>query len=160
MSITQANGTQGEKEVVKLIKCPNCNKDLMLLPKNYPLCDIQCCGCNFRAQIKTANHKPCNVVRGAGWDIMEKVLKAGIMPPLLILNFKWTEKGQEHQKILRPGRREKISMIAMLLAVGLAFIHPYVALAVYIAVAAMWVMPERALDRALATQDICARGKK
>lgn len=100
MSITQANGTQGEKEVVKLIKCPNCNKDLMLLPKNYPLCDIQCCGCNFRAQIKTANHKPCNVVRGAGWDIMEKVLKAGIMPPLLILNFKWTEKGQEHQKIL------------------------------------------------------------
>ena len=94
MSITQDNGKKGEQEVVDLVLCPNCKKKLMLLPPNYPLCDIQCTGCQFRAQIKTANHKPSSVIRGAGWDIMEKVLKAGILPPLLILNFKWKEKLQ------------------------------------------------------------------
>ena len=30
---------------------------------------------------------------------MEKVLKAGILPPLLILNFKWKEKGKRFQEI-------------------------------------------------------------
>lgn len=63
-------------------------------------------------------------------------------------------------KILRPGRREKVSMLAMLLAVPLAFVHPFVALGIYIAVAGMWVLPERALDRALATQDICGGQEK
>ena len=99
MSITQDNGKKGEQEVVDLVLCPNCKKHLMLLPPNYPLCDIQCTGCQFRAQIKTANNKPSSVIRGAGWDIMEKVLKAGILPPLLILNFKWKEKGKQFQEI-------------------------------------------------------------
>lgn len=99
MSITQENGKIGEQEVVDLVLCPNCKKKLMLLPPNYPLCDIQCTGCQFRAQIKTANSKPSATVRGAGWDIMEKVLKAGILPPLLILNFKWKEKGCQFQEI-------------------------------------------------------------
>lgn len=99
MSINQENGKLGEQEVVDLVCCPNCGKKLMLLPPNYPLCDIQCTGCNFRAQIKTSNHKPSSIVRGAGWDIMEKVLKAGILPPLLILNFKWKEKNVLHQEI-------------------------------------------------------------
>lgn len=100
MSLMQINGSLGEREVVELVHCPNCGKKLMLMPPNYPLYDVQCTGCNFRAQIKSANHKPCNTVRGAGWDIMEKVLKAGMLPPLLILNFKWQEKGNQHQKIL------------------------------------------------------------
>lgn len=30
---------------------------------------------------------------------MEKVLKAGILRPLLILNFKWKEKGEQFQEI-------------------------------------------------------------
>lgn len=45
------------------------------------------------------NHSPSNVVRGAWWDIVEKVLKAGMLPPPLILNFKWKEKGIPQQKI-------------------------------------------------------------
>jgi len=36
------SGDLGELEVVKLISCPNCGRDLMLLPKNYPLYDVQC----------------------------------------------------------------------------------------------------------------------
>ena len=99
MFITQKNGKKGEQEIVDLILCPNCKKRLILLPSNYPLYDIQCTGCQFRAQIKTANHRPSSVIRGAGWDIMEKVLKAGILPPLLILNFKWGEKDTKFQEI-------------------------------------------------------------
>ena len=94
------NGNVGEKEVCGLVSCPNCGKELQLLPESFPLYDVQCEGCNFRAQIKTSNHKPSKTIRGAGWDIMDKVLKAGILPPALILNFKWNEKGKEHQKII------------------------------------------------------------
>ncbi len=93
-------GDMGEKEVVALVKCPNCGKKLMQLPKNYPLYDVQCEGCSFRAQVKTNNCKPKNIIFGAGWDIIEKVLKSGFLPPQLIVNFKWNEKKQEKQLIL------------------------------------------------------------
>lgn len=58
-------------------------------------------------------------------------------------------------RILRHGRREKISMAAFLLAIPLAFAHPLVSMAVYICVAAMWFLPERGLERALSRKDIC-----
>ncbi len=90
----------GELEVCDLVPCPNCNKELMILPKNYPLFDIQCTGCSFRAQVKTNNSKPKDVIFGAGWDIMEKVLKSGYTVPPLIANFKWLENGVEKQEIL------------------------------------------------------------
>lgn len=93
-------GNQGELEIVDLIACPNCGKKLILLPPNYPLYDVQCTACSFRAQIKTNNCKPKSEVFGAGWQIMSKVLKAGFLPPPLIINFKWTEKNQQKQRIL------------------------------------------------------------
>ena len=99
MSNNKINGNQGEQEVVNLVKCPNCGKDLMLLPINYPLYDLQCTGCNFRAQVKTNRSKPKKEIFGAGWDIMEKVLKSGYITPPLIVNFKWEEKGEEKQEI-------------------------------------------------------------
>ncbi|MBR0038869.1 MAG: hypothetical protein IJP71_02560 [Lachnospiraceae bacterium] len=92
-------GDHGEKEVIKLVKCPNCGKELMLLPTNYPLYDVQCTACQFRAQIKTNNSKPKSEVQGAGWEIMNKVLKAGILPPPLIVNFKWKENNKDKQMI-------------------------------------------------------------
>lgn len=95
----QIAGTEGELEVVKLVECPNCTKELMLLPKNYPLCDLQCTACQFRVQIKTNNTKPKEVIRGAGWNIMEKVLKAGFLVPPLMVNFKWKEKAADRQEI-------------------------------------------------------------
>ena len=58
MSVKRNKGELGEKEVVKLIDCPNCKKELMQLPKNYPLYDIQCTGCSFRAQVKSISSKP------------------------------------------------------------------------------------------------------
>jgi len=92
-------GDIGEREVVALVPCPNCKKQLTTLPVNYPLFDIQCTGCHFRAQVKTNNTRPKDEIFGAGWDIMEKVLKSGYMVPSLIANFKWIENGVDHQEI-------------------------------------------------------------
>lgn len=66
----------------------------MLLPKNYPLVDVQCTSCYFRAQVKTQSNKPNKTQLGSGWDIMEKTIKAGYPIPPLIINFKWKD-GQE-----------------------------------------------------------------
>jgi len=96
----QSTGDIGEQDVVDLVPCPNCLKPLMILPKNYPLYDVQCTGCSFRAQIKTISDKPQSKIRGAGWDIMEKVLKSGYMIPPLFINFKWKDKIGTHQQIL------------------------------------------------------------
>lgn len=99
MSKNQISGDIGELEVVEKVPCPNCGKGLMALPKNYPLYDVQCTGCLFRAQIKTNNTKPKPIIFGAGWDIIEKVMKSGYMVPPLITNFKWKDKEGEHQEI-------------------------------------------------------------
>jgi DNA-directed RNA polymerase subunit RPC12/RpoP len=93
------SGKSGEKEVIYLVPCPNCSKRLMALPPNYPLYDVQCTGCSFRAQVKTNQSKPKSVVFGAGWQIMNKVLKSGYMTPPLFLNFKWLEKKLRKQEI-------------------------------------------------------------
>lgn len=95
----KTTGDEGEKEVVDLIRCPNCKKKLMQLPRNYPLYDLQCTACSFRAQVKTNKSKPKKEIFGAGWEIMNKVMKAGFIVPPLIVNYKWQEKGKVHQKI-------------------------------------------------------------
>lgn len=99
MSKNKENGDVGEMDVVEKVPCPNCGKKLMLLPKNYPLYDVQCTGCLFRAQVKTNGSKPKPVIFGAGWDIIEKVMKSGYMVPPLITNFKWKDKKGDHQEI-------------------------------------------------------------
>ncbi len=86
----QQTGDSGEKEIAKHAPCPNCGKRLTELPRNYPLYDVQCEGCSFRAQVKTSSSASKSIVRGAGWDIIHKVLKAGFMSPPLIVNFKPT----------------------------------------------------------------------
>jgi len=99
MSKRKQSGKSGEEEVVRLIRCPNCGKKLMILPPNYPLYDLQCTGCSFRAQVKTNQSKPKKEVFGAGWEIMNKVLKSGFLPPPLIVNFRWQEEGKARQEI-------------------------------------------------------------
>ncbi len=99
MSLNKQRGDQGELDVVRLVPCPNCGKKLMTLPKNYPLYDVQCEGCSFRAQVKTNQSKPKATIFGAGWDIMEKVLKSGFMVPPLMANFVWEEEGEMRREI-------------------------------------------------------------
>ena len=99
MPSNRESGDLGEREVVGKVPCPNCGKKLMLLPSGYPLFDIQCTGCSFRAQVKTNQSKPKKEIFGAGWQIMEKVLKSGFMTPPMIANFKWKDTLGTHQEI-------------------------------------------------------------
>jgi DNA-directed RNA polymerase subunit RPC12/RpoP len=99
MADNKKNGDKGELEIVELVSCPNCGKKLMLLPPSYPLYDVQCTGCSFRAQVKTNQSKPKAIVFGAGWQIMDKVLKSGFITPPIFANFKWIEDGKEKQEI-------------------------------------------------------------
>ena len=99
MPNNRLSGDRGEKDVIKLIPCPNCGKKLMILPPNYPLYDVQCTGCSLRAQVKTNQSKPKSVVFGAGWEIMDKVLKSGFITPPIFLNFTWGEGGRSKQEI-------------------------------------------------------------
>ena len=96
---TSKNGNAGELEVIDLVPCPNCGKQLMQLPTSFPMCDVQCVGCNFRAHIKTSRSKPKSVVYGSSWNITEKVLKAGFIMPPLFVNFKWVQNGIDRQEI-------------------------------------------------------------
>lgn len=95
----KAAGDLGEQEVIKMVPCPNCGKKFMSLPTGYPLYDVQCTGCSFRAQVKTNMSKPKSVIFGAGWEIMDKVLKSGFITPPLIANFKWEDNEGRHQEI-------------------------------------------------------------
>ena len=97
---TKTKGDKGENEVIEKINCPNCAKSLMKLPPGYPLYDIQCTACSFRAQIKTSHSKPKNSIFGAGWEIIDKVIKSGFLIPPLIVNFKWKDSALEKQKII------------------------------------------------------------
>jgi DNA-directed RNA polymerase subunit RPC12/RpoP len=100
MATNQSKGDAGEQDVINHVPCPNCGKELMRLPRNYPLYDVQCSGCSFRAQVKTSHSAPKDVIRGAGWDVVEKVLKSGFMSPPLLVNFKWKQHGRSKQVIL------------------------------------------------------------
>ena len=66
MSNNRESGDKGERDIIQKVLCPNCNKKLMILPPNYPLYDVQCTACSFRAQVKTTNGKPRGVIFGAG----------------------------------------------------------------------------------------------
>lgn len=95
----KSNGDLGEGEVVRLVPCPNCKKELSLLPKSFPLCDVQCSACHLRAQVKSNNSRPKKEILGAGWEIVDKVTKSGYLVPSLITNNKWEENGSMHQEI-------------------------------------------------------------
>jgi len=99
VSSNSAAGVNGEKEVVRLVPCPNCGKRLTRLPPNYPLYDVQCTGCAFRAQVKSVNCPPQDEVFGAGWDILDKVLKSGFMIPPLIVNYRWRRSSRANREI-------------------------------------------------------------
>src|SRR6185503_20864299 len=49
-------------------------------------------------------------------------------------------------KAAQGGRKGKVTILGYLLAIALAFLWPYAAVAIYIAVAAMWLMPDKRFE--------------
>jgi len=49
-------------------------------------------------------------------------------------------------KAAQGGRKGQITILAYVLAIGLAFVWPYAAIAIYIAVAAMWLVPDKRFE--------------
>jgi uncharacterized membrane protein len=49
-------------------------------------------------------------------------------------------------KAARRGRKGLTTILAYLLAIGLAFLWPYVAVAIYVAVALMWLVPDKRFE--------------
>ena len=72
--------------VIKLTRCPNCNRKLQKFPNNNPLVDIRCEVCQFRAQVKGHDGNPNDIeIQGGGWEILYKTYRAGYtIPPLII----------------------------------------------------------------------------
>jgi len=56
------------------------------------------------------------------------------------------EPGAPISKAAQGGRKGQITIIAYVLAIGIAFIWPYAAIAIYIAVAAMWLVPDKRFE--------------
>lgn len=79
MAGNQEAGAAGERDVCENVPCPNCGKKLVLLPPGFPLFDVQCSRCLFRAQVKTVASRPRGRIQGAGWDIYEKVLPVPVL---------------------------------------------------------------------------------
>jgi uncharacterized membrane protein len=50
------------------------------------------------------------------------------------------------RKLTKPGYRGRITILAYLLAIGLAFLWPLVAVAIYIVVAVIWLIPEKKFE--------------
>ncbi len=94
MGKNHITGSEGEKEVIEKVKCPNCKGALMLFPTSQPLFDVFCKHCSFKAQVKTSTSKPNGKILGATADVMNYYMKAGQVIPPLIVNYKWSG-GQE-----------------------------------------------------------------
>lgn len=100
MKSNAARGKDGERDVIRKIRCPNCGKRLMALPTGFPLYDLQCTGCVFRAQVKTNNSKPKDIIFGAGFAVLGHALRTGQLIPPLIANFRWREGRKRKQLII------------------------------------------------------------
>ena len=60
-------------------------------------------------------------------------------------------------RLLRSGRRAKISIVAFIVAILMSAVHPYISLGIYVAIAGLWVVPNRQLVRAVGDGDVCAK---
>ncbi len=60
-------------------------------------------------------------------------------------------------RLLRSGRRAKISSVAFIVAILMSAVHPYISLGIYVAIAGLWVVPNRQLVRAVGDGDVCAK---
>lgn len=92
------------------------------------------------------NHAASMPVAAYGISLLMIVLSYRFLELIL---FKIHDADAPIVKILRPGHREKLSIILFLIAIPISFQNSYAALIIYIIVAAIWFMPNKALEEAL-----------
>jgi hypothetical protein len=80
---------------VERVACPSCDRRLQLLPPGYPLFDVQCGSCLFRAQAKRVKEKPRGRLRGGSWSVINLYLRTGQLLPPMIVCFDWPETSKE-----------------------------------------------------------------
>lgn len=80
------------------------------------------------------------------------LLMASLAWPLLQSQIVQCNGGRDSKLALALGldRKGKISIIAYLAAIALAFVNPWIACGLYVAVAALWFVPDRRFERAAA----------
>jgi uncharacterized membrane protein len=65
---------------------------------------------------------------------------------LLAALLKANDEDSPISKAARRGRKGQITILAYLLAIAIAFLWPYVAVVIYVAVALMWLMPDKRFE--------------
>lgn len=88
MSTTTA-GTEAEVFVVEHVPCPSCGHRLRSLHPGFPLHDVECSRCLFRAQVKRILAPPRDRIRGASWDVLNHHLRTGQLVPPIFACFGW-----------------------------------------------------------------------
>ena len=57
------------------------------------------------------------------------------------------EEGSRIREVMRRPMKEYASLACYIVAIAVAFIQPYVSVAIYVAVAAVWIIPDRRFAR-------------
>lgn len=96
------------------------------------------------------NHAAAMPVAAYGVSLLTIVVSYRILELIL---FKLHDADAPIVKILKPGKREKVSIILFLIAIPIAFANSYAALIIYIIIACIWFMPQKALEKALMNKD-------
>jgi TMEM175 potassium channel family protein len=84
----------------------------------------------------------------------DTVLAFGIVMLLCTLSFalllaallKANDEDAPISRAARRGRKGQVTILAYLLAIATAFLWPYVAVAIYVAVACMWLVPDKRFE--------------
>lgn len=74
---------------MEFVSCPSCGKPLRQLPPGYPLFDVHCVACLFRAQVKRVQEGPRSRLRGASWSVVSLYLRTGQLLPSMLVCFDW-----------------------------------------------------------------------
>jgi hypothetical protein len=84
-------GDEAERFVAASVHCPSCAGRLRQLPAGYPLFDVQCASCLFRAQTKRVKERPRSRLRGGSWSVVNLYLRTGQLLPPMFVCFDWPD---------------------------------------------------------------------
>jgi uncharacterized membrane protein len=92
-------------------------------------------GENHVAAVPTALYGAVLMLAGAAYSILENAIIAEQGPD-----------GRLAQAVGGRDWKEKLSVLLYAAAIPLAFVHPWISVAIYVAVAVMWIVPDRRIE--------------